>query len=107
MTMLSRPVTNTELQWHLLVFVYSTINSKLIRPINQTHKTMNKFAGDDIDDVILNGITFRGGPKRENAPSDGKVRSKAKKKQYITGAHGSGSAKKKADIRKARANRHK
>ncbi len=68
---------------------------------------MNKFAGDDIDDVILNGITFRGGPKRENAPSDGKVRSKAKKKQYITGAHGSGSAKKKADIRKARANRHK
>lgn len=68
---------------------------------------MNKFAGDDIDDVILNGITFRGGPKRKNAPSDGKVRSKAKKKQYITGAHGSGSAKKKADIRKARANRHK
>ena len=67
---------------------------------------MNKFAGDDIDDVILNGITFRGGSKKESAPSDGKVRSKAKKKQYVTGAHGSGSAKKKADIRKARANRH-
>ena len=68
---------------------------------------MTKFAGDDIDDVILNGITFRGGSKKESASSDGKVRSKAKKKQYVTGAHGSGSAKKKADIRKARANRHK
>ena len=68
---------------------------------------MNKFSGDDIEEVILNGITFRGGPKKERTPSDGKVRSKAKKKQYVTGAHGSGSAKKKADIRKARANRHK
>lgn len=67
---------------------------------------MNNFAGDDIDDVILNGITFRGGPKKENAPStNGKVRTKAQKKKYVTGAHGSGSAKKKADIRKARANR--
>ena len=69
---------------------------------------MNKFAGDDINDVILNGITFRGGPKKERpANGSGKVRSKAKKKQYVTGAHGSGSAKKKADIRKARATRHK
>ncbi|MBQ7683308.1 MAG: hypothetical protein IJT48_02370 [Bacteroidaceae bacterium] len=66
----------------------------------------DKFAGDDIDDVILNGITFRGGPKKESAPSDGKVRTKAQKKKYVTGVHGSGSAKKKADIRKARANRH-
>lgn len=68
---------------------------------------MAHFTNDDIDEVILNGITFRGGPKKESAPSNGKVRSKAKKKQYVTGAHGSGSAKKKADIRKARANRHK
>ena len=69
---------------------------------------MNNFAGDDIDDVILNGITFRGGPKKESAPSqNGKVRTKAQKKKYVTGAHGSGSAKKKANIRKARANRHK
>ena len=68
---------------------------------------MNDFAGDDINDVILNGITFRSGPKKESGPGNGKVRSKAKKKQYVTGAHGSGSAKKKADIRKARANRHK
>lgn len=67
---------------------------------------MSNFSGDDIDDVILNGITFRGGPKRESALSDGKVRTKAQKKTYVTGAHGSGSAKKKADIRKARANRH-
>lgn len=68
---------------------------------------MNHFAGDDIDDVILNGITFRSGPKKETTKTDGKVRTKAQKKKYVTGAHGSGSAKKKADIRKARANRHK
>ena len=67
---------------------------------------MAKFGGDDIDAVILEGITFRGGskgPKKDEA----KVKTKAKKKQYITGAHGSASAKKKADIRRQRANRHK
>lgn len=67
---------------------------------------MNNFAGDDIDIVIQNGITFRsGGTKKEASNTGNKVHSKAKKKQYVTGAHGSGSAKKKADIRKARANR--
>jgi len=63
---------------------------------------------DDIASVIMNGITFksgsRKGPKQEG---QGKVKTKAKKKQYITGAHGSGSAKMKADIRRKRANRHK
>lgn len=69
---------------------------------------MDKFAGDDIDSVILNGITFRGGPKKEKTDkSSDKVRTKAQKKKYVTGAHGSSSAKKKSDIRKARANRHK
>ena len=65
------------------------------------------FGGDDIDAVIMEGITFRGGPKREKSQDNGKVKTKAKKKQYITGAHGSASAKKKADIRQRRANRHK
>lgn len=68
---------------------------------------MSNFGGDDIDAVILGGITFRGGPKRDKAPQDTKVKTKAKKKKYITGAHGSGSAKMKADIRKKRANRNK
>ena len=68
---------------------------------------MSQFAGDDIDEVILNGITFRGGPKKDPSTNNGKVRTKAQKKKYVTGAHGSGSAKKKADIRKARANRRK
>lgn len=67
------------------------------------------FGGDDIDKVILNGITFKS--KGQNAGSsrqqESKVKTKAKKKQYITGAHGSGAAKKKADIRRQRANRHK
>ena len=65
---------------------------------------------DDIASVILNGITFKGNKKGQGAKNkdqQGKVKTKAKKKQYITGAHGSGAAKKKADIRKKRANRHK
>ena len=59
----------------------------------------------DIEDILLNGINFgRGGqkPKQED-----KVKTKAKKKQYITGAHGSGSARQKAKYREQRANRHK
>lgn len=67
------------------------------------------YGGDDIDAVIMGGgITFRGGSKKERDPrEENKVKTKAKKKQYITGAHGSGAAKKKADIRRRRANRHK
>lgn len=66
----------------------------------------NNFGGDDIDAVILGGITFSGGAKGERRVKEGpKVKTKAKKKQYITGAHGSGAAKKKADIRARRAAR--
>ncbi len=69
---------------------------------------MNKFGGDDIDAVIMGGITFKGKSSKPAASKqEEKVRTKAKKKQYITGAHGSASAHKKADIRRARANRHK
>ncbi|MBQ6433738.1 MAG: hypothetical protein IJJ94_07350 [Bacteroidaceae bacterium] len=67
----------------------------------------NQYGGDDIDNVILNGVTFKGGAKGPKKEPAGKVKTKAKKKGYITGAHGSASAKKKADIRRARANRHK
>ena len=62
---------------------------------------------DDIASVIMNGITFKAGSKGGKKKEDPKVQTKAKKKQYITGAHGSGSAKMKADIRRKRANRHK
>ena len=55
----------------------------------------------DIEKAITDGIVFKGGKYEE------KVKTKAKKKSYITGLHGSGSAKMKADIRKKRANRHK
>ena len=47
----------------------------------------------------------RGGGKKK--ADDGKVKTKAKKKGYITGAHGSGSARQKAKYREQRANRHK
>ena len=68
------------------------------------------YGGDDIDAVILGGITVKGNKKGQGArgkEQEPKVKTKAKKKQYITGAHGSGSAKMKADIRRKRANRHK
>ena len=59
----------------------------------------------DFEDILLNGINFgRGGDKPKQ---DDKVKTKAKKKKYITGAHGSGSAMQKARYRKQRANRHK
>ena len=60
---------------------------------------------DDFQHILENGINFgRGGDKPKN---DGKVKTKAKKKQYITGAHDSGSARQKAKYREQRANRHK
>ncbi len=62
---------------------------------------------NDIDEIIAGGgIVFKrggGGNKKD----DGKVKTKAKKKKYITGAHGSGSARQKAKYREQRANRHK
>ena len=45
----------------------------------------------EIDDIIEGGMVFRGAPKPKT--DDGKVKTKAKKKKYITGAHGSGSAR--------------
>ncbi|SHK98861.1 hypothetical protein [Xylanibacter ruminicola] len=60
---------------------------------------------DDFQNILENGINFgRGGDKPKD---DGKIKTKAKKKKYITGAHGSGSARQKAKYREQRANRHK
>ena len=61
---------------------------------------------DTLDLAMQTGITFRKAPQAAKA-DDGRVRTKAKKKGYVTGAHGSASAMKKADIRRKRANRHK
>ena len=60
---------------------------------------------DSFDDILESGIVFRKAPKGD--PKTDKVKTKAKKKKYITGLHGSGAAKKKAEIRQRRANRHK
>jgi hypothetical protein len=60
---------------------------------------------DNIDDIIQHGIIFK--KKKENASDDKKVKTKAKKLAYIHGAHGSGSAKIKAEYRRRRATRHK
>ena len=58
------------------------------------------------DEEVSTGIVFKGSKMRGPAPAAG-VKTKAKKKGYVTGAHGSGAARKKADIRTRRANRHK
>ncbi len=61
---------------------------------------------DEFDDILVNGINFgRGGERKD--PNADKVKTKARKKKYITGAHGSGSARQKAKYREQRANRHK
>lgn len=58
---------------------------------------------DDFQNILENGIRFNGAPKQKD--DNGKVKTKAKKKKYITGAHGSGSARQKAKYREQRANR--
>lgn len=65
-----------------------------------------KASDEEITQAMTVGITFKGAKLKKPA-NDTKVKTKAKKKTYITGLHGSGAAKKKAEIRKKRANRHK
>ena len=93
-------------RWRLLEYVCSTI--KLVELVKlgilvNTRRIMSKES--DFQEILENGISFGrgGGPRKE----DDKVKTKAKKKKYITGAHGSGSARQKAKYREQRANRHK
>ena len=58
-----------------------------------------------IEEAMMGGIVFKG--KKERPKEENKVKTNAKKKTYITGLHGSGAAKMKAEIRRKRANRHK
>ena len=56
-----------------------------------------------IEEAMMGGIVFKG--KKDKPKEENKIKTKAKKKTYITGQHGSASAK--AEIRRKRANRHK
>lgn len=58
-----------------------------------------------IEEAMMGGIVFHG--KKERPKEEPKVKTKAKKKTYITGLHGSDAAKMKAEIRRRRANRNK
>lgn len=60
---------------------------------------------DNFTDILEGGIVFK--KSSSGMKESDKVKTKAKKKKYITGAHGSGSAKQKAKYREQRANRHK
>lgn len=55
-----------------------------------------------IEEAMMGGIVFKG--KKEKPKEENKIKTKAKKKTYITGLHGSGAAKMKAEIRRKRAN---
>ena len=59
----------------------------------------------DIEKAMTDGSVFKG--KSSVAKKGTKVKTKAKKKSYISGAHGSGAAKMRAEYRRKRANRHK
>ena len=58
-----------------------------------------------IEEAMMGGIVFKG--KKDKPKEENKIKTKAKKKPYITVQHGSASAKMKAEIRRKRANRHK
>jgi len=72
----------------------------------QADSISNMREDDDFQSILENGISFRKGGERRDS-NEGKQKTKAKKKQYITGAHGSGSARQKAKYREQRANRRK
>ena len=48
-----------------------------------------------IEEAMMGGIVFKG--KKEKPKEENKIKTKAKKKTYITGLHGSGAAKMKGD----------
>lgn len=60
----------------------------------------------DIEKILTEGIVFRGSKSSAGKKTE-KVKTKSQKKAYVTGTHGSGSAKMKAEYRRRRANRHK
>ena len=75
------------------------LNMSLTTNLNLTPMTMNS------EDIFTKGIMFK--KVASDRPKEEKVKTKAKKKAYITGQHHSASAKMKAEIRRKRANRHK
>lgn len=73
-----------------------------------TDSTVSRKAGtEEIARAMTGGIVFKGTKLKAPDKNADRTKTKAKKKGYITGSHGSGAAKKKADIRTRRANRHK
>ncbi|MBQ7635353.1 MAG: hypothetical protein IJS89_07270 [Bacteroidaceae bacterium] len=66
---------------------------------------MRKASREEVNRAIQGGIVFRKASSGERSDT-GSVKTKARKKAYITGAHGSASARKKAAIRQARQQRN-
>lgn len=66
---------------------------------------MRKASRQEVQKAIHDGIVFH--KSKGQGTEDDKVRTKAKKKAYRTGAHGSASSIMKAGIRKHRADKSK
>ena len=60
----------------------------------------------DIEKLSTEGIVFKGSPKNTDDKKDTKVKTKAKKKAYVS-SNKSGAAKMRAEYRRKRANRGK
>lgn len=69
-------------------------------------KSVRKASDEEIHKAITTGIVFHP-TKQYHSKNENKVKTKAKKKKYIAGVHGSDSAKMKANIRQRRLNRGK
>ena len=80
-------------------------NDNLTNPISGL-VPLRKASDEEVSQAMTSGIVFKGAKLKGPAAPAG-VKTKAKKKGYVTGSHGSGAARKKADIRTRRANRHK
>lgn len=68
--------------------------------------TTRKASDEEIRQAMTTGIAFHSGKKADHTGGN-KQRTKAKKKKYITGAHGSDSARMKANMRHRKNNRNK
>lgn len=61
---------------------------------------------NDIDKAISEGIIFHGAPKESHADDSEKIKTKARKKAYITATHRTGAAKMRKEKREKRKRRN-
>lgn len=68
---------------------------------------MTTLRDDEIDKAMSEGIVFRGARVESSGADSKKVKTKAKKKAYVTAAHRTGAAKMRQEIRQRRKERNR